>query len=75
MIKPLDDHLAIAKQNWEKYTKYKDTAEQHMFPVLLCFDMKLEPLYADLQVNPSTHHAAVFNAYMRMKVFPVLGIE
>lgn len=76
MIKSIDnDPMILVEQNWEKYNKFKDMAEQHMFSTLLYFDLKLEPLYKDLHVNESTHHAKVFNLYMKKVVFPALGID
>lgn len=59
---------------WKKYTAYKETAEQHMFPQLIIFDRMLEPAYRDLQEKWSDTHAQIFLNGMNI-VFKKLGIK
>lgn len=60
---------------WEKYESYKDTAEQHEFPLLVMFDSLLVPAYKDLNENWNEQHADSFIRGMLTHVFPTLGIE
>ena len=60
---------------WQKYENYKETAEQHMFPQLVLYDMILIPSYKDLQTNWNDEHADVFIRGMESQVFKKLGIE
>lgn len=79
MIKETNNNLInayeIMNKNWEKYEKYKDCAEQHMFSTIAAFDFKLIPLYKDLQINKSSYHAMLLNMYLEKAVFPILGIN
>lgn len=60
---------------WSKLNAYKETAEQHMFPVIAGFDLFLIPAYNDLQKNWSDKHAEIFIRSLKAVVFPKLGIE
>lgn len=60
---------------WDKWNTFKETAEQHMFPMILAHDLKLEPLYKDLQKNWDISHAERFIKAMNNIVFPRFGIE
>lgn len=59
---------------YDKYNQFKETAEQHTFPMLLSLDANLVPAYNDLQVNWSDYHADIFIRSMKM-VFDKLGIK
>ena len=59
---------------YDKYNQFKETAEQHIFPMLYVLDAKLVPAYNDLQVNWSDDHTDIFIRCMRM-VFDKLGIK
>lgn len=59
---------------WKKFNDYKETAEQHMFPLIASFDIFLTPAYKDLQKNWSDKHAEIFIRSMKAVVFPKLGI-
>ena len=59
---------------WEKYNTYKKTAEQHEFPLLFLYDMKIEPAYKDLQKNWSDEHAEIFVRAIKNTVFKKLNI-
>lgn len=78
MIKQANNNLMSAlenaEQNWKKFCKYKDSAEQHMFITIAMFDFILTQLYKDLQTSKSEDKANIFNMYMHKKVFPALGI-
>ena len=58
---------------WEKYNKYKETAEQHEFARLFILDMKLIPAYNDLHTNYNQEHIETFIRVMN-KVLKSLGI-
>lgn len=60
---------------WRKYNDFKESAEQHTFPVLLMYDSLLIPAYNDLQKNWDEDHARKFVNGMRNTVFKRLGIE
>ena len=34
---------------WERFDRLKEEAEQYMFPSILVWDLKITPLYKDLQ--------------------------
>ena len=59
---------------YNKYYKFKATAEPHTFPLLLRLDAILVPAYNDLQVNWSDEHADIFIKCMKM-VFDKFGIK
>lgn len=59
---------------WDKYSKYKETAEQHEFFHLIILDSKLIPAYDDLQINYSEEHAEIFVRMME-KVLESLGVK
>lgn len=59
---------------WNKYNEFKITAEQHLFPIILSYDMLLEPKYKDLQENWTDEHAEIFIKGLDI-VFNKLGIE
>ena len=58
-------------KSWEKFEKIKETAEQHAFPLIFIWDMKMTPLYNDLHINWDEHHAEVFLRGMH-KMFEAL---
>lgn len=66
--------LEYCNELMEKYEKYKETAEQHMFPLLFMFDLKLEPAHKDLNAHWNEEHGAVFIRSMKNIVFPKLGV-
>lgn len=59
---------------WNLYEKYKETAEQHEFPLLFHYDLLLMPGYHDLKTNPSKEHEAVFKRALE-HVLKNLGIK
>lgn len=60
---------------WAKWEKYKETAEQHEFPLILMLDMKLMRYYKDLHENWNEEHAKIFLRGLENQVFPHFGIE
>lgn len=60
---------------WNKFSEYKERAEQHEFVAIAMLDMKLVPLYNDLHNNWDEHHAEIFARYMKEKVFSHFGIK
>ena len=50
---------------WANYAEFKEQAEQHDFPRLLMFDLRLIPLYEDLHKNWDEHHAEIFMKGMK----------
>ena len=52
--------LEYIDKAWASYEKFKETAEQHDFPYILMWDLKLIPLYEDLHKNWDEHHAEIF---------------
>lgn len=67
--------LEYCNELMEKYEKFKETAEQHMFPLLLMFDLKLKPAHKDLNTNWNEEHGAIFVRSMKNIVFPKLGVS
>lgn len=59
---------------WERYEKYKDTAEQADFPILFLFDTCVVPEHDDLLENFSVEHAEIFIKNMEY-IFKMLGIK
>ena len=59
---------------WEKYNKYKETAEQHEFVRLFMLDARLIPAYNDLHTNYNKEHAEAFTRVMT-KVLKSFGVE
>ena len=59
---------------WKKFDEYKQRAEQHEFVRLFRYDLRLVPLYKDLQVNYDKEHAEIFIRVM-IKVLKSLGVE
>ena len=62
------------KKAWDKFSAYKDRAEQHEFVDLLMIDLKFVPLYNDLVKNWDPDHGRIFLNGMD-KVFAHFGIE
>lgn len=58
----------------KKYEKFKETAEPHMFPLLLLYDTKLKPAHKDLNAHWDKEHGAIFIRSMENIVFPKLGV-
>ena len=59
---------------WDKFSQYKETAEQHEFPMLFMLDMQLIPRYNDLHHNWDPAHGQIFMNAMN-QVFDKLGIS
>lgn len=66
--------LEYCNELMEKFNKYKETAGQHEFPLLLAFDMLLVPVHRDLNRNYNQEHAKAFVRGMKDSVFPKLNI-
>lgn len=66
--------MSDVNEVWDKWGEYKVAAEQHMFPLIMVHDLKLEPLYQDLQKNWNESHAERFIKAMNNIVFPRFGI-
>lgn len=49
---------------WERFNRLKEEAEQYMFPSILVWDLKITPLYKDLQENQDEHHGEIFMRVM-----------
>lgn len=43
--------IETVEEAWNKYSEYKDRAEQHEFPLLIMIDLELKPLYDHLKVE------------------------
>lgn len=56
--------IELIDEAWAEFDKYKETAEQHEFPMLLMMDLKLKPLYDDLHANWHVGHALTFMKFM-----------
>lgn len=59
---------------WERFDKYKETAEQYEFLKLFILDMRIVPYYDDLKENYTEEHAEIFIRVM-IKVLNSLGIK
>jgi len=59
---------------WNAFERYKETAEQHEFRLLMALDIRLMPAYIDLKKNYTEEHAKLFIKAMQ-KVCARLGIE
>ena len=62
------------KTVWDKYTAYKEQAEQHEFLDLMVTEMRFAPLYADLAKNWDPEHGMIFLNAMQ-KVLDHFGIR
>ena len=62
------------EQLWDRYEKYKETAEQHEFIKLIFLDTNLIPYYNDLHTNYTEEHADKFIRVMS-QVLGSLGID
>lgn len=62
------------KQMWDRFSQYKETAEQHEFVQLAYFDLRLTPQYEDLQKNWTDEHAMLFIKNLTF-AFKMLGIN
>lgn len=60
---------------WSAFNGFKENAEQHMFPKIFLFDLKMQSAYKDLQKNFDEKHASLFIRYMKEIVFKKLGIS
>ena len=59
---------------WERFSQYKETAEQHEFVQLAWFDVRLTAQYEDLQKNWTDDHARLFIKNLTF-AFKTLGIN
>lgn len=57
--------IEMIDEVWANFDKFKETAEQHDFPMILMIDMKSKPLYEDLHANWDEHHAFIFMKWMQ----------
>lgn len=55
---------------WERFNRLKEEAEQYMFPSILVWDLKITPLYKDLQENWDEHHGEIFMREHGIMVIP-----
>lgn len=69
------DKKEIVEELWNKYEKFKETAEQVLFPTILQFDQLMIPAHMDLKENWNDEHADLFIKGMETIVFPKLGIK
>ncbi len=69
------DKKEIVERLWDKYEKYKETAEQLLSPTIHQFDQLMIPAYMDLKENWDDEHADLFIKAMETIVFPKLGIK
>ena len=49
---------------WQRFDRLKEETEQYMFPSILVWDLKIIPLYKDLQENWDEHHGEFFMRVM-----------
>lgn len=75
LVERLEPTLEDCNRLWEKFEKYKETAEQYEFLNLLVMDSKLKPAHEDLNKRWDPEHGKVFARTMKYVVFPRLGIE
>jgi hypothetical protein len=59
---------------WNKFSKYKETAEQHEFTIILQLDLYLTPRYNKLLNNFEEERAKKFIKSMEL-IFDNFGIE
>lgn len=59
---------------YKKWQDYKETAEQHEFPVIFMQDIIIKRGYMDLQKNWDDEHAKIFIRAME-KTLKARGIE
>ena len=59
---------------WNKFTNYKETAEQYEFPTILMLDSYLTPRYNKLMKNFNDESANKFMEGMKI-IFDNFGIE
>lgn len=75
LVERLEPTLEDCNRLWEKFERYKETAEQYEFLNLLVMDSKLKPAHEDLNKRWDPEHGKVFARTMKYVVFPRLGIE
>lgn len=65
--------LQEIEKMWQRYSQYKETAEQHEFVDLLIFDNYLIAQYEDIQRNYAEDRAKILIKNLKF-VFNKLGI-
>ena len=66
--------LQHCEQAWKRFDQLKEEAENHMFPSIMVWDLRLTPLYEDLNKNWNEHHGEIFLKGMVL-MFKMFGIE
>lgn len=54
------------EQLWADFKRNADLAEQYQFPKIMYWQLNLEPLYKDLQINWNEDHANIFVRLMNV---------